>query len=69
MMVITFQALFSPFPIEQFDRPPIGAFTHLLQRVDLVVGEHPVEFGLGLVDQQAKLAGLLGSYQPLGAAA
>ena len=61
--------LFGAFAIEQFDRASVTAFAHLFQRVDLVVGEHPIEFGPGLVDQQPKLAALLGSYQTLGAVA
>src|SRR5271166_6108885 len=68
-IVIISLGLFGALTIEQLDRAPIAAFAHLLQRVDLVVGQHSIEFGLGLVDQQAKLAGLLGSDQSLGAVA
>src|SRR5271155_423970 len=49
------------FTNQQFERAPIAAFAHLLQRADLVVGEHPIEFGPGLVDQYSELAYLFRS--------
>src|SRR5690242_15467560 len=50
--------LFGEFAFEHLERAAIRALSHLAERRDPVIGQHPLELGAGLLDQSLQLAHL-----------